>query len=209
MNAAVKYHNEKWFHNEILVKANKAIVEPQYCYAVDGLSTIIGASIRTRNNFPSPIPMLKAKFLGQKLKLNKAILFDGSNTGSSLSGMSGPVSIATGNADIVGRSGGIDVTTGAGGGSIALSVGTTSMPESEGGSFSVNAGHAIGEATGGSVTMLSGQGSTSGSVDLATTSSATSGNVMVATGTGTGELGVSGSISAVPLAWPWCCLRSI
>ena len=78
VNAAVKYHNEKWFHNEILVKVNKAIVEPQYCYAVDGLSTIIGASIRTRNNFPSPIPMLKAKFLGQKLKLNKAILFDGS-----------------------------------------------------------------------------------------------------------------------------------
>jgi hypothetical protein len=78
VNIAVKYHNEKWFHNEVIVKANKAIVEPQYGYAVDGLSTIIGASIRNQNNFPSPIPMLKAKFLGRKLKLNKAILFDGS-----------------------------------------------------------------------------------------------------------------------------------
>lgn len=78
VNAAVKYHNEKWYHNEMVVKAQNAIVEPQYGYAVDGLNTIIGASIRTRNNLPSPVPMLKAKFLGKKSKLKRAILFDGS-----------------------------------------------------------------------------------------------------------------------------------
>jgi hypothetical protein len=79
---AVKYHNEKWFHNEIIVRAEYATVEPQYAYAVDGLSTIIGASIRTRNNLPSPIPMLKAKLLGERKKLPKAILFDGSMGGN-------------------------------------------------------------------------------------------------------------------------------
>lgn len=74
---AVKYHNEKWFHTEMVVKAKNATVEPQYGYAVHGLRTVIGASIRTRNNLPSPIPMLKA-VLGNKKKLKKAILFDGS-----------------------------------------------------------------------------------------------------------------------------------
>jgi len=78
VNSAVKYHNEKWLHNEVVVRAKNATVEPQYAYAVDGLRTIIGASIRTRDNLPSPIPMLKAKFLAQKTKLKKAILFDGS-----------------------------------------------------------------------------------------------------------------------------------
>jgi len=78
----VKYHNEKWFHNEIVVKAKNATVEPQYAYAIDGLRTIIGASIRTRENLPSPIPMIKAKFLGKKKSLKKAILFDGTMGGN-------------------------------------------------------------------------------------------------------------------------------
>lgn len=75
---AVEYHNKKWFHNEIVVKAKNATVEPQYAYAIDGLNTLIGASIRTRENLPSPIPMVKAKFFGKKARLPKAILFDGS-----------------------------------------------------------------------------------------------------------------------------------
>jgi len=74
---AIKYHNNQWLHTELVVKANNATVEPQYAYAVDGLRTIIGASIRTRNHLPSPIPMLKAA-LGKKKTLKKAILFDGS-----------------------------------------------------------------------------------------------------------------------------------
>lgn len=78
VNEAVKYHNEKWFHNELVVKSNNATVEPQYGYAVDGLRTIIGASIRTRKNLPSPLPMLKAKLFGRKTRLKRAILFDGS-----------------------------------------------------------------------------------------------------------------------------------
>lgn len=78
VNEAVKYHNEKWFHNELVVKSKNATVEPQYGYAVDGLRTIIGASIRTRNNLPSPLPMLKAKLFGRKTRLKRAILFDGS-----------------------------------------------------------------------------------------------------------------------------------
>ncbi|MCF8276455.1 MAG: glycosyltransferase family 61 protein [Flavobacteriales bacterium] len=78
VNVAVKYHNEKWFHNEIIVKAKNALVEPQYGYAIDGLDTIIGTSIRTRSNLPSPIPTLKAKLLGSKRSLDRAILFDGS-----------------------------------------------------------------------------------------------------------------------------------
>jgi hypothetical protein len=77
LNKAVGYHNEQWFHNEIVAKT-KAIVEPQYGYAVEGLRTIIGPSIRTRKNLPSPIPMLKAHFLGKRQSLKKAILFDGS-----------------------------------------------------------------------------------------------------------------------------------
>ncbi len=78
VNSAVRYHNEKWFHNEIVIKAQHATVEPGYCYAVDGLRTIIGPSIRTRNNLPSPLPMLKARLFGKKTKLKRAILFDGS-----------------------------------------------------------------------------------------------------------------------------------
>jgi hypothetical protein len=74
---SVKYHNEKWFHNELVVRATNATVEPQYAYAVDRLRTIIGASIRVDNNLPSPVPMLKATFLGKRIKLKKAILFDG------------------------------------------------------------------------------------------------------------------------------------
>lgn len=77
LNEAVGYHNKRWFHNEIAVKT-KATVEPQYGYAVEGLRTIVGASIRTRQNLPSPIPMLKAQLLGKKQILKKAILFDGS-----------------------------------------------------------------------------------------------------------------------------------
>lgn len=78
VNESVKHHNEKWFHNELVVKARNATVEPQYGYAVDGLRTIIGASIRTRSHLPSPIPMVKANFLGKRRNLKKAILFDGS-----------------------------------------------------------------------------------------------------------------------------------
>lgn len=77
VNAAVKYHNEKWFHTELVAKAEHAIVESQYAYAVHGLRTIIGSSIRTRGHLPSPIPVIKAA-LGRKRKLKKAILFDGS-----------------------------------------------------------------------------------------------------------------------------------
>jgi capsular polysaccharide biosynthesis protein len=75
---AVRFHNEKWFHNELVIKAHNATVEPQYCYAVDGLRTIIGGSIRTRSNLPSPVPMLKARLLRHRKNLKKAILFDGS-----------------------------------------------------------------------------------------------------------------------------------
>jgi hypothetical protein len=78
VNEAVRYHNNKWFHNELVVRAMNATVEPQYAYAVDGLRTIIGASIRTRNNLPSPLPVLKAKLFGRRTKLKRAILFDGS-----------------------------------------------------------------------------------------------------------------------------------
>lgn len=78
VSEAVEYHNKKWLHNEIVVKAKNATVEPQYAYAIDGLNTLIGASIRTRENLPSPIPILKAKLLGKKTHLRKAILFDGS-----------------------------------------------------------------------------------------------------------------------------------
>lgn len=77
VNEAVDYHNKKWFHNQIILKVT-ATVEPQYGYAVTGLRTIVGASIRTRNNFPSPIAMLKAQFWGYRKQLKKAILFDGS-----------------------------------------------------------------------------------------------------------------------------------
>lgn len=79
---AVKLHNQKWFHNEIVVRAKNATVEPQYAYAVDGLRIIIGASIRTRENLPSPIPLIKATFLGKKKRLKKAILFDGTMGGN-------------------------------------------------------------------------------------------------------------------------------
>lgn len=75
---AIKHHNNQWLHTELVVKANNGTVEPQYAYAVDGLRTIIGASIRTRNNLPSPISVLKSQFLGQRSNLKKAILFDGS-----------------------------------------------------------------------------------------------------------------------------------
>lgn len=78
VNVAVRYHNEKWYHNEVVVRANNATVEPQYAYAVDGLRTIIGASIRTRGNLPSPLPVLKAKLIGRRTELKRAILFDGS-----------------------------------------------------------------------------------------------------------------------------------
>ena len=78
VNVVVEYHNEKWFHNETVVKAINAIVEPQYGYAVDGLRNIIGTSIRSRNNLPSPLPILKAKLFGRKTSLKRAILFDGS-----------------------------------------------------------------------------------------------------------------------------------
>ena len=77
VNDAVGYHNTKWFHNEIAVKV-KATVEPQYGYAVEGLRTLVGTSIRTRENLPSPISMLKAHFMSQRKTLKKAILFDGS-----------------------------------------------------------------------------------------------------------------------------------
>lgn len=77
VNAAVKYHNEKWFHTELVARTTNVTVEPQCGYAVRGLRTIVGASIRTEDNLPSPLPILKATFRsGWKLK--KAILFDGS-----------------------------------------------------------------------------------------------------------------------------------
>lgn len=82
VSKAVEYHNRKWFHNEIVVKAKNATVEPQLAYAVDGLRTIIGASIRTRENLPSPVPILKAKLLGKRKQLKKAILFDGTMGGN-------------------------------------------------------------------------------------------------------------------------------
>nr|MBP9151467.1 glycosyltransferase family 61 protein [Flavobacteriales bacterium] len=78
VNVAVKYHNDKWFHNEIVVRMENTFVEPQYCYAINGIRTIIGISMQTRNNLPSPIPILKAHFLGQRKLLKKAIIFDGS-----------------------------------------------------------------------------------------------------------------------------------
>ncbi|MDB4655782.1 glycosyltransferase family 61 protein [Flavobacteriales bacterium] len=77
VNDAVGYHNNQWFHNEIAVRTS-ATVEPQYGYAVEGLNNIVGSSIRTRGNLPSPIPMLKAKFLGGRRTLKKAVLIDGS-----------------------------------------------------------------------------------------------------------------------------------
>lgn len=77
VNEAVGYHNKEWFHNQIAVKT-KATVEPQYGYAVEGLRTIVGASIRTRKNLPSPLPILKAHLFGKREKLKKAVLFDGS-----------------------------------------------------------------------------------------------------------------------------------
>lgn len=79
---AVKLHNQKWFHNELVVRVENATVEPQYAYAIEGLRTIIGASIRTRENLPSPVPILKAKLLGKRKQLKKAILFDGTMGGN-------------------------------------------------------------------------------------------------------------------------------
>lgn len=77
VNAAVKYHNEKWFHTELVARATNVTVEPQCGYAVKGLRTIVGASIRTESNLPSPLHLFKA-VLGNRKKLRKAILFDGS-----------------------------------------------------------------------------------------------------------------------------------
>ncbi len=78
VSEAVSVHNRKWFHNEVVVRVKDAIVEPQYAYAVDGLRTLIGASIRTRDNLPSPLPLLRAKILGNSARPDRAILFDGS-----------------------------------------------------------------------------------------------------------------------------------
>lgn len=75
---ALDYHNNKWNHNEIAVKIENGLVEPQYAYVVEGLRTLNGVSIRTRKNLPSPLPTLKAKLLGQHKKLDKAIVIDGS-----------------------------------------------------------------------------------------------------------------------------------
>ncbi|MFM1874830.1 MAG: hypothetical protein RL266_567 [Bacteroidota bacterium] len=82
VDSAVKYHNDKWFHNELVVKAQHATVEPQYAYAVNGLRSIIGASIRTRNNLPSPLPLIRSKLLHERAALKKAVLFDGSMGGN-------------------------------------------------------------------------------------------------------------------------------
>ncbi len=78
VNEAISHHNNKWFHNEMVVRAQNATVEPQYAYAVSGLRTIIGASIRTRQHLPSPVPMLKSQVLGDHESLDRAILLDGS-----------------------------------------------------------------------------------------------------------------------------------
>lgn len=77
LNAAIRFHNEKWLHKEVVVRAKNATVEPQYAYAIDGIRTIIGASIRTREHFPSPIPSIKSYAFGQHDTYDKAILFDG------------------------------------------------------------------------------------------------------------------------------------
>lgn len=77
VNAAVKYHNEKWFHTELVARTTNVTVEPQCGYAVRGLRTIVDASIRTEDNLPSPLPILKATFR-PRWNLKKAILFDGS-----------------------------------------------------------------------------------------------------------------------------------
>lgn len=78
VNEAVGYHNKKWDHNEIAVKVDNGLVEPQYAYVIEGLRTINGVSIRTRNNLPSPLPTLKAKLFNGCQKLDKAVVIDGS-----------------------------------------------------------------------------------------------------------------------------------
>ena len=75
---ALKHHNNKWFHTEIAVKVENGLIEPQYGYAVGGLRSLNGVSIRTRNNLPSPLPTLKAKLFGRCKKMEKAVLIDGS-----------------------------------------------------------------------------------------------------------------------------------
>lgn len=78
LNDAIGLHNNKWFHNELVVTAENVLVEAQYAYPIDGLRTIIGAGIRTREHLPSPVPALKSYFLGEHESYDKAILLDGS-----------------------------------------------------------------------------------------------------------------------------------
>jgi capsular polysaccharide biosynthesis protein len=78
VTAAITHHNQRWLHNEVVVRAKNATVEPQYAYAIDGVRTIIEASIRTPDHLPSPIPILKSQLLGDHENMDRAILFDGS-----------------------------------------------------------------------------------------------------------------------------------